>query len=243
MKKIILTILFLLVTFCANSQNDEYQLDNISQKYWGIWIPKSFDSAFRKSGIYSTSFSKYNQNKEPHDILIVEQNKIWSDNGFHDGYAIKRDDFKQYILGSLNEEPTLIDDRNNVYIRIGTGTHSNYTEIFSTYILSIVHEKIESISKTIPIKVLGSNITFAPNSYKFGPNELLLDLYMFDRTNFDTSDYCVFLINIKNGNTYGIKIGDKSVVIDLFAMDIMMEGIYTKKTGIGKTQVFEFFGK
>lgn len=243
MKRTLAVVLLLLISVTVNAQGDDYQLGSISPSHWGIWVPRSFDRDFRETGIYSTSLAMNKQNGKAHDILIVEQGKIWSDSGFHDGYAIKKTEFSQFTLAGSETEPVLIDNRGNNYIFIGAGNRQNYTEVFSTYILSIVQEKLEKISKTIPMKISGSTVIFAPSSYNLGPNELLLDLFMFARTGFDAREYSIFLFNRESGNTYGLKLGDQSVVVDLFAMNISMEGVYTKKTGIGKTQVFELFGR
>src|SRR5574344_3042385 len=130
MKRNIFMAFMLVLAFTCFA--DEYDLGNIPETHYGRWIPREFDNTFKKDCNYIKALQN-NSTIKAHDILIISKNHIQSDKGFHDGYAIPKSEFKDFILKMNGNIPELTDGNKNEYVLISKST-DDYREIFVNYL-------------------------------------------------------------------------------------------------------------
>ena len=73
---------------------DEYQLSNVENQYIGTYIPVDVENHLRKNKLFYKALAI--GSNFHHDILLLEKTECYSDAGFHDGYAITAEEFKNY---------------------------------------------------------------------------------------------------------------------------------------------------
>lgn len=90
--------------------SDDYQLENIPDDFIGTYIPVQYDIILHTTRSHYKAMNSKNKNQY-HDILLLNKNRCYSDAGFHDGYAIPTDQFKQYTFVTNNASKFLIDEK------------------------------------------------------------------------------------------------------------------------------------
>lgn len=230
---VILLVMFLSIN-CISNEN-EYYIDNIPSTHFGIWIPKIFDDDFKTTFTYSNSNS-LKRTKKAHDILIVDSNRISSDLGFNDGYAITKTEYQQFKLENKKGNITLFDQNGNEYLRIGKG--NNYSEVFSNYIMAIINKKVASISSKIALIFSENVIYIASQVPELGPYELVLNMTFMYRNDIQPNDYNIILYNRKQNIFYGMKINTDSVSIDQFIERTSLLGNVIQSSEVEKVTVF-----
>ena len=179
MKKRLACIFFIIFfLFIENIYADEYYVNDIENKFIGIYLPINYLNSLNITLNHYISL-RLNRNRNYHDILIVKKNIIYSNVAFHDGYAIRSNEVVNYSFID-NENIKIIDNNKYEYIKISDETN-NYGLLFSNYIGKIIFSNAIS-DKKIQCKddkfiVNNTNIEFAINLYSFmtsNPNLVLV---------------------------------------------------------------------
>jgi hypothetical protein len=213
MKRLLTLILCVFPMLCCFSQTSEFLLSKVPYTHFGVWVPKTFDDALKTDFTYAKDLAS-REAGGPHTILIVEPKRAWSTVKFHDGYGIPAADFSKYALGMADGQPTLVDDRGNSYVYLGPGNMSNYTDIFSAYLLAELDRRAKLVSPSIALKALSGNLYFLTQEPRLGPFKPLLDPFYIERLKFDTSAYNLFIYSDATKAIYGLKINPDSVIVD-----------------------------
>jgi hypothetical protein len=151
-----------------SKMKDEY-FTTYEEKFIGIYLPIKFIESiensknFRQSMLLNRDRLNDKSNQFYYDILILKENRIYSDLGFHDGYAIYAEKTKYFQFIDNNEDILINDHNGHLYKKISEEI-DNYDEIVENFIgkiifLDLIENNKVSISNGI-INVLQQNIIF-----------------------------------------------------------------------------------
>ncbi|GMO61409.1 MAG: hypothetical protein Ta2A_07490 [Treponemataceae bacterium] len=148
MKKNILlaaTLLFVAAAHCYvlpdTVEDDGYFIPDIPADLWGVYLPYEYIVSLE---VTRSHFAARGLNREQyyHDVLLVKKNIVYSDVGFHDGYAIPASEFKAYKPSrdpypfsydspffSKSHKAVLLDDKGTAYIQISDNTDDYYDDV------------------------------------------------------------------------------------------------------------------
>jgi hypothetical protein len=240
-KKAFLTLLaiFTILSLISFAHADDYTLPAISPDFHGTWIPETFVKKFQQTLNYIISYRYESNNGKPHDILMVEENAIWSDLRFHDGYAISTKEFASFILTKTASGPSIIDDNGNSYIRISEAIFPNSHTAFKTYLLHEIQKKINTPTKHPVILIDDNQLRFKTQVPARPPYEVLLDS-LYSWWGLGDSRYNIYLYNRNRGETLGLIIGDKSIEVWEIYEVVEMEENYIKDESYGSRLIYRF---
>jgi hypothetical protein len=149
--------------------DQKYYVNNIDNKYMGIYLPKYFIESIENTRNFGTALTlnSYRDNSKHdgfyYDILIVQENNIFSSLAFYDGYAIYAENIKHFEFIDNNQQMAIIDDNGHPYIKISELKYDYYI-IVSNYIGKIIFSDLIENGKIIiaddTIKVLPLNLDF-----------------------------------------------------------------------------------
>ncbi len=153
----------------------EYELNNVKKEYIGTYIPADLElRLYQSKKFYESLYAprKYGESR-PHDVLYLEKKFCYSDAGFHDGYAIKADEFQNYKFITAKGSAFCIDDKGFLYRKISNDEHgySDYVE----YVMNIMLSTLKNFSG---IKIQSNNLIIDDKEYKVN-----LDGMFFDQAN------------------------------------------------------------
>lgn len=209
---------------------DEYDLGNIPETHYGIWIPREFDNTFKKDCNYIKALHN-NSTIKAHDILIISKNHIQSDKGFHDGYAIPKSEFKDFILKMNGNIPELTDGNKNEYVLISKST-DDYREIFVNYLTAEIGKRLKKYNPEKAMYVKENNFYIQSQYSEYGPYGLIPDLFVMS-INGIANDYDFIMADATT--YYGVHLEKNKIEIDEFIEKIKLRG----NTIIGDNNSFE----
>ncbi len=234
MKRIVLLVTILSVfAYCFA---DEYELKNIPKTHYGIWIPKEFDNIITENGNYILA-QKSNREKKAHDILVVTTNRIQSDLGFHDGYAIQQNDFDKFVLTTKDQTPIMFDGNKNEYVLISTAI-DDYKTVFINYMISKIEEEIGKSSHGKAIYVKNNMFYIRSRVPEYGPFRLLPDMFFLNRNGIDGSKYFFLIYDDKKDLVFGVSLNNNSVEIDVFIEKWVLSGNVVKEKKVEIVRAF-----
>jgi len=149
-----------------------YYVNNIDNKYMGIYLPKYFIESIENTKNFGTALmiNSYRDNSKHdgfyHDVLRVQENIIFSSEAFYDGYAIYAEKIKHFEFIDNNQQMVIIDDNGHQYIKISNeiSIRHDYYKIVSNYIGKIIFSDLIENGKIIiaddTITVLPLNLDF-----------------------------------------------------------------------------------
>ena len=186
MKKIFFPLLVFLIVINVSAQvSDNYHIDNIEEKHIGVYLPINFVESLENTKNFTISM-RINKDiniiqyqRLYHDILIVDKdrNSIWSNVGFHDGYAIPANEAENYKFIDNGPETTIIDDNGYKYMRISRDIENAYTNA-ENYIGNIVLKELIGREKILLkeniINVLQYNLNYRIDLLYFEDVNLVL---------------------------------------------------------------------
>ena len=150
---LIIVLVFAVINVFANS--NDYELTNVKEEYIGTYIPVDLELRLYQSKKFYESLRasrKYGAT-QPHDVLYLQKSICYSDMGFHDGYAIKKEEFANYKFITGKSGVFCIDDNGYLYRKISDADHG-YTE-YAEYVMKII---FSNCSKSSEIKIEGQDI-------------------------------------------------------------------------------------
>jgi hypothetical protein len=215
---------------------DEYELKNIPKTHYGIWIPKEFDNIITENGNYILA-QKSNREKKAHDILVVTTNRIQSDLGFHDGYAIQQNDFNKFVLTIKNQTPIMFDVNKNEYVLVSTAI-DDYKTVFINYMISKIEKILSRYSKEKAIYVKNNMIYIRSRGPEYGPFRLLPDMFFLNMNGIDGSKYYFLIYDDKKDIVYGVSLNSNSVEIDAFIEKRVLIGNEVKEKNVEIVRAF-----
>lgn len=214
---LIIVLVFAVTNVFANS--NEYELTDVKEEYIGTYIPVDLELRLYQSKKFYESLRaarKYGATK-PHDVLYLQKNICYSDVGFHDGYAIKNEEFASYKFITGKGGVFCIDDNGYLYRKISDADYG-YTE-YVEYVMKII---LSNCSKSSEIKIEGQSIYIDNKKY-----EVNLDGAFFDVSNaviwlFADGNYVLEKNGIDGelytGKRYKDKVGNtKDVLVSRFS--------------------------
>ena len=231
-----LSSLLLSLTIFAFAHADDYTLPPINADFHGTWIPKAFVTKFQQTLNFTISYRFEPADKRPHDILIVEGNKIWSNLRFHDGYAINTKEFAGFRLAREASGPSIVDDRGNSYIRISEAISTNAYTAFQTYLLQEIQKTLNKPTIHPVVLIDGNQLRFQTQIPAGPPYEVLLDTYGF--RDLDISRYNILLYSRTSGQVLGLVIGDKSIEVWVLYKTLEMEENFITKTSYDSRLIY-----
>lgn len=115
---------------------DEYQLSNVEDQYIGTYIPVDVENHLRKNKLFYKALAI--GSNFHHDILLLEKTECYSDAGFHDGYAITAEEFKNYRFVKNNNGIFCIDQNGNSYKKISDKVSGAGYEAYTKHVMNIL---------------------------------------------------------------------------------------------------------
>ena len=171
--------LFLFLLFCFShlyAQNyDVYYVDNIEDKFVGVYLPINFTESLKKTKNFTFSMRiNFNENERRaiygdrrlyHDILIVDKNRnaIFSNLGFHDSYAIRANEVINYKFIERNQNKIVIDNNGYEYQKISNIIENAY-QLVEIYIAEII---FEDLIKKKDIILTKNNVIFTNTGMEY----------------------------------------------------------------------------
>lgn len=184
-KKVITTLFLLFFFGNLFAVSDEFELNNVNDEYIGTYIPVDLELRLYQSKKFYESLyaSRKYGSSQPHDVLYLQKNICYSDLGFHDGYAIKAGEFKNYKFITAKDTCFCIDDKGFLYRKISNAEYgySDYVEYVTKIILG-------NLKNSYEIKIQNSNLIINDKEYKIN----------LDGTFFDTSKAAIWLFSDKH---------------------------------------------
>ena len=244
MKKTLFLSALFLVAFlisAGKNLNDEFLIANIGKDFQGIWLPEYFTESFKKNLNFASSYQfSGDTKKRPHDILIIEENKVWSNQGYHDSYGIKAEEFKKFKMNGKGDSVTILDGNGNKYIKIGDGNSKTAINTVSIWILSILKNNINKNKPNEVIEISQDNITLRNTMLQNRFLKILPDLFLLDRYNFKKDSYNLYLTDKSSPFIYGLKISDKEITVDLISESYKLQNGSIKEMNITTIQILTF---
>lgn len=147
MKKVFTTIAVLCISMCAFAQK------KIEKNYQGTYIPASVYNKIISTESYYKGFN-YALDKNAYTVFGVEEDKINSNNKFHDAFVLKNEDVEGFKFEEKNGNQYINDTKTNIsYIKISNDT--NYRNAYDAFIIENV--LMNSSSKNTKFKIIESN--------------------------------------------------------------------------------------
>jgi hypothetical protein len=167
MEKVYIFLLIFVVININAQEKDEWYV-NTNEYYFGIYLPINYIELLEKT---KNNYTSLNNNKNYHDILIVEKNRIASNSQFHDGYAIKNEEAKYFKFYEENKIKYII-DQNNIKYKCISNTTENYYEIVCNFVAKIIFNGINEV------KIINNEINISKigkQNYKINLDPVLID--------------------------------------------------------------------
>lgn len=144
LEKLILAGLFMTCFSGAFAQvHDEFYLPDVDAQYIGTYIPTYFEAYMINKKVFYEALSL---DSPDHDVLFLGKNICYSDAGFHDGYAVKAEEFKDYLFVSNSTDTYCIDTHGGSYHKISENLNSHgygyseYAEYVASTLLSFAKD-------------------------------------------------------------------------------------------------------
>lgn len=141
------------------NDNDEYFIGYIENNYIGIYLPIIFIETLMdtKNFNYAMSLNHERNNMKSndfyHDVLIAMNDRIYSNLGFYDGYAIIANEIQYYNFIENNQELFIIDNKGHQYKKLFDNTKFDNTKnVFKNienYIGNIIFSDLIKSDKAI----------------------------------------------------------------------------------------------
>lgn len=181
-KKVSVFLFFMFIVANLFADSDEYELKNVKDEYIGTYIPVDLELRLYQSKKFYDSLrtSREYGKTRPHDVLYLDKNICYSDTGFHDGYAIKSRDFKNYKFITGNDYVFCIDDNGYLYRKIGN-SNNGYKD-YAEYVMNIIFSNLKNSSEII---IQNSNLIIDDKEYTVN----------LDGNFFDTTDAAIWLFS------------------------------------------------
>ena len=201
MKKVILS--FLVILFVSGFVfAGDYDLPDVDFRYIGTYIPVEADNQLNKTKLLYEAI--YTGARVHHDVLFLGKNRCYSDSGFHDGYAITKDEFKDFRFVTNSNGIFCIDDKGNSYKKISNTLNERgygYSE-YTNYVLNVIFDFSKDMKN---IQIQGDKIIIDGVEYSVN-----LDTVFFERKNvalwLRAENYSYALVkNGVNGELHGCK--------------------------------------
>ena len=204
-RRFIINILLFLFLFTNIVIADDYTLIDVPEDFIGTYIPIQYDNLLRTTRSHCEAMSLCKN--QYHDILLLNENICYSDAGFHDGYAIRREIFKDFLFVENSKGKFIVDDNGNSYRKISDNIGVSGYDDFEAYVLSIIFEDAQYLN----------NISLRSNKIIIDDIEfsVILDLNFFESTG-------VSLWLFGNGEQHALKI--QGISAKIFESDY--EGFY-----------------
>lgn len=178
MKKVLLFIvsLFFLQQLFAG---EEHKLSKVPKDFLGTYIPVQLENLTNEYMNYQKALNVIAETN--YDILSLREDICYTQERFYDGYAVKADDFKNWMFINKGEDKLIIDENNNTYRRLTKNVGEEGYAAFSERILSIIFQDAVH-NKNISIK--GEEVTIYGKKYTLNLDCLYINddfaLYMDD---------------------------------------------------------------
>ena len=127
-------------------KNDRMFIGYIDDDFFGLYLPTRFIESLRDTRNFQTSMmlnhrtriNWRNTNETHHDIFIVTGNRIFSNLGFHDGYAIPGENIVHFEFINDNGQKHIIDNNGHRYKRISNNPEMAFGRILTNFISNVI---------------------------------------------------------------------------------------------------------
>ena len=172
-------------------ENDRWFIGYINETFFGTYLPIQFINSIETSKNY-TEAMKLNKDRYSlsetknfyHDILIVTKDRIWSNLGFNDGYAIPAIEVKDFDFLAYNQNISIIDNNGFLYIRISNEIELNFSLLIRNFIGNIVFDDL-----------IKNDIVIVENGFIFFKE---LNYELFIRLDWETENIFLELMDMDN---------------------------------------------
>ena len=173
MKKKILFCSFIFCFFPLFAS--DYDLPNVDSRYIGTYIPVDYENHIkREKNIYGAYPMGYPNH---HDVLFVGRNRCYADAHFHDGYAIKFNEFKNFRFVTNDAGTFCVDDKGNSYHQISNELNEKgygYNDYYE-YVMNLLFDFVKDMNT---VEIDGDILKLDGESYRVN-----LDWNFFDTKN------------------------------------------------------------
>lgn len=182
-------ILLLFFLFTSLAIADDFTLEDVPEEFIGTYIPVQYDNILRTTRSHCEAM--HSCRDQYHDILLLNENICYSNAGFHDGYAIRREKFKDFRFVENANGKFIVDDNGNSYRKISDNVGASGYDDFEAYVLSIIFEDAQYLK----------NVSLESNQLRINNVEFTAIL---DMNFFETEGVSLWLFG--NGEQHALKI-------------------------------------
>jgi hypothetical protein len=143
------------------SGNSEYSVEISSDDFMGVYLPYEYINSLMSTRNHSISIHSYSS--KIRDVLAVTEDMIYSNDKWHDQYAIRAAEGDLFKYFSNREETIIIDNNGYTYRKIGDNPR-NYYGIADTFVAETVLSEL--LSQKIGISI-SDGIAVIPFLYFF----------------------------------------------------------------------------
>jgi len=138
----------------AQEISRDYYLGIIEDDFTGVYLPVEYITILEETKNHSLAIH-HNDDRQYHDILIVNKNNIYSNSKWHDGYAIKADEGNLFQFNRSGNNRIIIDNNGYSYKRIGENSSQAYS-LAEIFVIKIVFESL--LKQNIGVSLLENRI-------------------------------------------------------------------------------------
>jgi len=188
LKNLICAVLFLTCLSALSAQRkDEYYLSDVDDNYIGTYIPTYFEAYMTKKKSFYDAFSL---DSPEHDVLYLRKNICYSDKGFHDGYAVTAEEFKDFLFVTNEKDTYCIGKDGGSYHRISKPKNPQEYEYGYEEYAEYVTSTLLSFAKDMKnVQINGDSLTLDGVTYSVN----------LDRNFFSTENVALWLHSKQTG--------------------------------------------
>ncbi|OJF75645.1 MAG: hypothetical protein BKP49_11075 [Treponema sp. CETP13] len=139
-KRCVVIFFFFLSSFAFS---DDFKLTNVPDEFIGTYVPVQYDNVLKSSRSHYEAM--LSNRKQYHDILLLNKDICYSNVGFHDGYAIKKEEFEDYRFVTNTKGLFIIDNNGNSYRKISNSIGNDGYVAFYSYVLKVIFQDAQAL--------------------------------------------------------------------------------------------------
>lgn len=172
-KIIVAALLFARLLASLAADTDEFYLPDVEERYIGTYIPVDLENQLKKTRLFYEAL--YSAHRFRHAVLYLGKNVCYSDMGFHDGYAIRADEFADFRFVTNSAGTFCIDNRGNSYRKISGWVSSFGFEAYVEHVMKLI---LGAASDQTGVQIADASLVLGGKSYR-----VILDGTFFTTTN------------------------------------------------------------
>ena len=187
LNKVIFSVILLFLSIMVYPQN--FIVPDFSNEKIGTYMPVLFITEFARTNNYREAML-INQNN--YYVISINKNIVYSNNKFHDQFAIKPEDVKLFSFNERNGVMELMDKNGYKYMKISDNV--NYYQVYRLYINNHFFNILNKFSQNVIVKT--------DDGFMYNNKKWIINL---DILNYPQSNNFMYFYEKRNGEYIGIQ--------------------------------------